>query len=205
LTPTVPLFESGTQVQYHDHQVFLLAKVLMRLAGEPELSLFKRRVALPIGMSQCDWGVSGELDKIALNNAAGTPTTPGIQTTACDMARFGLLYLNRGNWNGRQILPTTFVDEATSNQVPGVGASAFLHGRYGFYWWTNDIKPDGKRPWPSAPPKTYTSHGHSANFCCVIPEWNMVIVRMGTTAIPGGILGVEAKWDAFFARLADAL
>lgn len=208
LNPTAPLFEAGTQVQYHDHQVFLLGRILTRLAGESEKSVFKRRIADPIGMTQWDWGVSGKVDGIDLNNAAGTPTTPGIQTTARQMARFGLLYLNRGNWNGQQLLPASFVDEATRNQVPSVGSSAFLRGRYGFYWWTNDVMPSGKRPWPSAPPKTYTSHGHSANFCFVIPEWNMVVVRMGITPIregPGGIMKVEELWDGFFARLAEAV
>jgi CubicO group peptidase (beta-lactamase class C family) len=208
LAPTAPLFEPGTGVQYHDHQVFLLGRLLTRLAGRSEQSVFKHRIADPIGMTRWDWGISGKVDGTDLNNAAGTPTTPGLQTTARQMARFGLLYLNRGAWNGRQLLPASFVDEATRNQVPGVGASSFLHGRYGFYWWTNDVKPDGKRPWPSAPPRTYTSHGHSANFCCVIPEWNMVIVRMGTQPIASGVRGIaeiEAKWDAFFAKLAEGI
>lgn len=208
LEPREPLFESGTQVQYHDHQVFLLGCILTRLAGESEQSVFKRCVADPIGITGWDWGVSGKVEGIDLNNAAGTPTTPGIQTTARQMARLGLLYLNRGRWNDRQLLSTSFVDEATRNQVPAVGASTFLHGRYGFYWWTNDIQPDGKRPWPSSPPGTYMSHGRSANFCCVIPEWNMVVVRMGTHPVVAGGQGIretEARWDAFFARLAESL
>jgi len=208
LEPGQLLFEPGTQVQYHDHQVFLLARILTRLAGESEQSVFKRCIANPIGVIGWDWGISGRVEGIDLNNAAGTPTTPGIQTTALQMARLGLLYLNRGRWAGRQLLPASFVDEATGNQVPGVGASSFLHRRYGFYWWTNDIQPDGKRPWPSAPPGAYMSHGHSANFCCVIPEWDMVVVRMGTQPVAAGGQGIwetEARWDAFFARLAESL
>jgi len=185
-----------------------LGRILTRLAGESEQSVFKRCIADPIGMTGWDWGVSGKVEGIDLNNAAGTPTTPGIQTTALQMARLGLLYLNRGRWAGRQLLPASFVEEATHNQVPGIGASSFLHGRYGFYWWTNDIQPDGKRPWPSAPPGAYMSHGHSANFCCVIPEWNMVVVRMGTPPVAAGTPGTwetEAQWDAFFAKLAESL
>lgn len=205
LVPAEPMYEPGTRVQYQDHQVFILGRILTQLAGQSERDLFQRRVAEPIGMTRFDWGISGRVGGIDLNNAAGTPTTPGVQTTALDMARFGLLYLHRGNWNGRQILPASFVDEATRNQVPAAGASTFLHRRYGFYWWTNDVRPDGKRPWPSAPSGTYTSHGHNCNFCCVVPEWNMVIVRLGTEPVPGGVLGVEARWDAFFARLASAL
>lgn len=208
LNPTAPLFEAGTRVQYHDHQVLLLGSILTRLAGESLKAVFKRRIADPIGMAGWDWGVAGLIDGIELNNAPGNPARPGIETTARDMARFGQLYLNRGNWNGQQLLPSWFVDEASKNQVPGVGQSAFLHQRYGFYWWTNDVKPDGKRPWPSAPPKTYTSHGRSANFCFVIPEWNMVIVRMGTVPLTSGAVELarqDLMWDTFFAKLDQAI
>jgi len=205
LNPTAPLFEAGTRVQYHDHQVFVLGQILTRLAGEPMKAVFKRRIADPIGLTHWDWGVSGEVDGIELNNAAGTPSkVPGVRITARQMARYGHLYLHRGNWNGTQLLPQSFVEAAAKNQVPAVGASSFLHGRYGLYWWTNDVIPNGKRTWPAAPPKTYTAHGHSANFCFVIPEWNMVVVRMGTSPI-GRIPEGDGLWNAFFAKVADAL
>jgi CubicO group peptidase (beta-lactamase class C family) len=205
LHPTAPLFEAGTRVQYHDHQVFVLGAILARLVGEPMKAVFERRIAEPIGLTHWDWGVSGKVDGIDLNNAAGTPSkAPGVEITARQMARFGYLYLRCGDWNGRPLLPRSFVEEAGRNQVPGFGASRFLHGRYGLYWWTNDVMPNGKRPWPAAPPKTYTAHGHSANFCFVIPEWNMVVVRMGTSPI-GRIAEGEDMWNAFFARLADGI
>jgi CubicO group peptidase (beta-lactamase class C family) len=205
LKPTAPLFGPGAQVQYHDHQVFLLGAILTHLAGEPLQALFKRRIADPIGLTHWEWGVSGEVDGIELNNAAGTPShAPGIRITARQMARYGYLYLNRGAWNGKQLLPVSFVREATRNQVPGVGASSFLHGRYGLYWWTNDVRPDGTRPWPAAPPRTYTAHGHGCNYCFVVPEWDMVVVRMGTSPV-GTISEQDTMWNAFFAALAVAL
>jgi CubicO group peptidase (beta-lactamase class C family) len=208
LNPTKPLFDAGTKVQYNDHEVLLLGSILTRLAGESERALFKRRIADPIGMTRFDWGVSGKVNGIELNNAAGTPTTPGVQTTARQMARFGLLYLNRGYWNGKQLLPASFVDEAGRNQVAADGASKFLYHRYGLYWWTNGVRPDGRRPWPSAPPRTYTAHGHSCNFCYIIREWNMVVVRMGTVPLGTGVSALakqDVLWDTFFAKVAEAL
>jgi CubicO group peptidase (beta-lactamase class C family) len=205
LEPAEPLFEPGTQVQYHDHQVFVLGAILTRLAGEPLKTLFKRRIADPIGLTKWGWGVSGQVDGTELNNAAGTPSkAPGIEITARQMARYGLLYLHCGNWNGKQLLPASFVERAGKNQAPGVGASSFLHGRYGLYWWTNDMMPGGKRPWPAAPAGTYAAHGRGCNFCFVVPEWSMVVVRMGTSPI-GTIAGQDAMWNAFFALLADAM
>jgi CubicO group peptidase (beta-lactamase class C family) len=208
LNATEPLFEAGTQVQYHDHQVLLLGRILTRIAGEPLQAVFKRRIADPIGMKRWGWGVVGSVDGIALNNAPGNPAKPGIQTTARQMARLGYLYLNRGNWNGKELLPSSFVEEVTRNQAPAAGKSAFLHSRYGFYWWTNDVMPDGKRPWPAAPPGTYTSHGHSSNFCFVVPKWNMVVVRMGTIPLSSGAGGLryeDARRNTFFAKLGEAL
>lgn len=205
LKPLKPLFEPGTQVQYHDHQVQLLGKILTRIAGEPLKSVFARRIAAPIGWTRWDWGVIGEDNGIALNNAPGNPAKPGIQTTPRQMARYGYLYLNRGQWRGKQLLAESFVKEAGSNQAPGAGKSAFLHQRYGFYWWTNGVMPGGQRPWPDGPPGAYTAHGHGSNFCFVLPEWNMVVVRMGTRPIAGSVRQEDDLWNVFLARVGAAL
>jgi CubicO group peptidase (beta-lactamase class C family) len=218
LNPRQPLFEPGTTIQYNDHDVFLLGKILTLVAQEPLSAVFKRRIADPIGMTKWEWAVSGTVEGIDLNNPPGNPGgqgAGGVHTTAREMARFGLLFLNRGNWNGMQLLSASFIEKATTNQVPASYGyrNHDFRGRYGFYWWTNGVMPalsgaegaNGKRPWPSAPAKTYTSHGRSANFCFVIPEWNMVIVRMGTSPISKNIAKGEQLWNEFFSRLKQAL
>ena len=81
-----------------------------------------------------------------------------------------------------------------------------FRGRYGFYWWVNGSMSSGRRPWPAAPPRTYTAHGRGCNFCFVIPEWNMVVVRMGTVPISAGnIAQGDRLCDEFFRRLAGAI
>jgi CubicO group peptidase (beta-lactamase class C family) len=108
-----------------------------------------------------------------------------ILITAREMARFGHLFLNRGNWNGQQLIPTEWVQQATSVQVPATTPWAQpesdIDGRgcYGFNWWVNGTRADGKRAWPGAPEGTFAASGHNNNKCLVIPEWNMVIVRLG--------------------------
>jgi CubicO group peptidase (beta-lactamase class C family) len=211
LNPREPYFEAGAAVQYNDHDVFLLGKILTLLSGEPLQDIFQQRIAGPIGMTRWEWGVSGTVNGIALNNPPGNPggaAAGGVKTTARELARFGLLYLNRGNWNGRQLLSTSFVDQATTNQVP-TSAKYRNHdfrGRYGFYWWVNGTMASGNRPWPSAPPKTYTAHGRGCNFCFVIPEWSMVVVRLGTVPIStGNIAKGDRLCDGFFRRLAFAV
>jgi len=211
--PDVPEFQpAGTQVAYNDHDVHLLGRILAtRIARRPLNDLFRRTVAGPIGMSRWDWGICGTVDGMDHCNAAGTPALKGnggIRTTPTELARLGLLYLNRGNWDGKQVLPASFVDQATTSQVPATApgrSRTLLSGAYGFYWWTNGVMANGKRRWPDAPPRTYGAHGASTNFCIVVPEWKLVIARMGKAPIPGNYAQQDQVWSAFFARLAAAI
>lgn len=115
----------------------------------------------------------------------------------------GHLYLSRGRWKRKQLLSASFVGEATMTQVPAAlpGRSAsLLSGAYGFYWWTN-----GRRRWPAAPPGIYAARGAGTNLCFVVPEWNMVLVRMGNSDLPGTPAEQDQLWRTFFAKLVDAL
>ena len=201
LTPAAPLFPAGTAFRYHDPAVHLLGYILTRVAGEPLKALFRRRIADPIGMSRWDWVDLGLADNIVLSGPSGIYGL-GVLTTPQELARFGYLFLNRGNWNGKQLISASWVDQATSTQVPASLPPSPGTGSYGFFWWTNGASAGGKRPWPSAPARTFAARGASGNFCFVIPEWNMVIVRMSTAWGPDN---VNQVWDTFFARLAQAL
>ncbi|HIE29989.1 TPA: class C beta-lactamase-related serine hydrolase [Candidatus Poribacteria bacterium] len=205
LTPAAPLFAPGTAFKYHDPAIHLLGYIMTHIAGEPLEALFKRRIADPIGMTNWEWKDLGVVDGILLNSPSGI-YNGGIHITARELARFGHLFLNRGNWNGAQLISASWVNQATTNQVPvSVDAPSYDgRGRYGFFWWTNGIKPNGKRPWPSAPPNTFAARGGSTNWCFVIPEWNMVVVRL--EALPRlSLSGIEQIWDTFFGLVADAL
>jgi CubicO group peptidase (beta-lactamase class C family) len=181
-----PLFKPpGSRYAYWDSAMNQFANVLTRIAGEPIETLFKRRIADPIGMdrSKWDWGDFGQIDGIVINGGAGN-NNKHIFISSRQLARFGLLFLNRGRWKGKQLISASWVDMATKPQVP---ASTHLEplsgadgrGVYGFNWWTNGIGPDGKRKWPGAPADTYSASGYNNNDMFIIPEWNMVIVRLG--------------------------
>ena len=207
LIPEKPESPPGTTYRYNDHGVHLLGYILTKLAGEPVKDLFKRRVADPIGMANWDWGVCGEVDGIKLNNVSGVHGE-GIRTTARDLARLGRLFLNRGRWNNDQLIDESFINQATTNQVPVnyEYKNLDLRGRYGLFWWTNGVKADGTRAWSSAPANAYTAHGNNCNFCFVIPEWNMVVVRMGTSPIIRKSYNeTELMWNTFFEKLSSAL
>ncbi|OHB80168.1 MAG: hypothetical protein A2Z25_02270 [Planctomycetes bacterium RBG_16_55_9] len=104
--------------------------------------------------------------------------------------------------------------EATRNQVPVATPGRSRKGwsgAYGFYWYTNGVRADGKRRWPAAPAGAYAAQGGGGNTLFVIPEWNMVVVRLGlgvsdpSLPTPSGRGDSEQARNAFFAKLADAL
>jgi len=181
-----PLFTpAGSRYAYWDSAMNQFGNVLTRIAGEPIEELFRQRIADPIQMnrSKWDWGDFGKVDGIVVNGGSGN-SNKHIFISARELARFGHLFLNGGKWNGKQLISASWVSEATKNQVPasmplGRNSGADGRGVYGYNWWTNGIKADGKRKWPGAPAGTYSASGYNNNDMFIIPEWKMVIVRLG--------------------------
>lgn len=182
---STPLFAPGTRYAYWDSAMNQFGNVLTRIAAEPMEELFKRRIADPIGMDpdEWDWGDFGSIDGITVNGGSGNSNNH-VFISARQMARFGLLFLNHGNWAGRQLISRRWVALATRPHVPASlplwpDSGADGRGVYGFNWWANGTKPDGKHKWPGAPAGTYAACGYNNNDMFVIPAWNMVIVRLG--------------------------
>jgi len=180
------LFPAGSSYAYWDSAMNQFAHTLTRIANEPLDQLFKRRIADPIGMDpqSWHWGDFGERDGLKINGGAGNNNNH-IFVTAREAARLGLLILNQGNWNGKQLISSDWIREATAMHVrtsmnwahPESGIDG--RGYYGYNWWRNGIGADGSRKWPGAPPSTFAASGYNNNDLFVIPKWNMVIVRLG--------------------------
>lgn len=199
--PGQPLFAPGQAYAYWDEAMIMNGRVLTRIAGESMHDYMRRKIFAPIGMGETNWWSEGK--------ATGVPICiggTGLKLSARDLARYGHLFLNRGNWDGVQLLPAEWVDEATQNQVDvflPVGetdrANVRGPGAYGYNWWTNG----GENRMPDAPPGTYYASGLNHNLLFVIPEWNMVVVRMGVDGNPP--MGKPQAWNHFFRRLAAAV
>jgi len=204
-----PLFVPGEKYAYWDSAMNQFANVLTRIAHEPIEDLFKRRIADPIGMNteKWDWGDFGQVDGIIVNGGSGNHNRH-MFICARELARFGHLFLNRGNWNGKQLISQRWIRAATSPHVPastplGHESSADGRGVYGFNWWTNGIKADGRRKWPGAPPGTFAASGYNNNDLFVVPEWNMVIVRLGLDERQFKI--TDAIYGTFLQKVGQAL
>jgi CubicO group peptidase (beta-lactamase class C family) len=203
--PRPPFFAPGTKYQYWDEATQQYGFVLTEIAGEPLPDLLQRRILGPIGIQEVAW------------QADGTKKVPnwtgGIEITASDLARFGHLFLNRGCWNGRQLISAEWVDAATSVQVPPSIPDALPtsnrkgSGVYGYHWWPNGTRPDGTRLWPDAPNGTYGRSGHNNNHVFVLPAWNMVIARLGLVGRTncGGFPIPNATYNEFFKRVDAAI
>jgi len=167
-----------------------------------------------IGIGEWDWDTEGELDGMPIRFGGGN-----VVVSARQLARFGWLFLNRGQWNGRQLISEDWVREATTTQVsstmPQYGATRTLHldatdshfsvegaGVYGYNWYTNGIKANGARNLPDAPVSLYYRTGYNHNMLFVIPEWNMVIVRLGIDGNPKNRLGI---WNRVIGMIGASL
>jgi len=205
--PAPPIFPPGTKFRYWDDAMSQFGQVLTKAAGQPLDQLFKSRIADPIGMTRWRWTSNDTPSGRVLS------WTGGLRTSSRELARFGQLFLSRGSWDGRQLVSASWIEQATSVQVPATIPNDVLPrsrgaGVYGFNWWVNGVKPDGQRLWPGAPPRTYYANGLHNNVCIVVPEWRMVIARTnggrqdGSANTPANVNDI---WSGFFSRLAEAI
>lgn len=123
------------------------------------------------GMKLADYANQKIFDKIGITSASW-PEVQGVNTggyrlemTPRDMARFGYLYLNNGNWNGEQIVPEDWVKTSTSEIIP----TGFKGGEhYGYYFWISKTK-DGY--------KEISAMGDKGQYIIMVPELNLLIVQ----------------------------
>lgn len=92
--------------------------------------------------------------------------------TPRDWAKFGLLYLHRGNWNGTQIFDETWVDYITT-------PTETSDGQYGGHFWLN-----AGGVYPDAPKDLFSANGYQGQRVFIIPSKDLVIVRMGLSEEP---------------------
>ena len=109
----------------------------------------------------------------------------GVLADVKAMARFGYLFLRRGNWNGQQILTPDFIDLVRQPHPLVVGLPVYQPQvindtnsarHYGVLWWTNA---DSRLP--DVPTDTFFSSGKYESFIVVIPSLDIVVVRAGNT------------------------
>jgi len=207
LTPyeiDTPLFAPGTEYAYWDEAQMMFGRLLTMHAGKTLKETFDENIGKHIGIGEYKWNPEQEVNGIEINNGC-----TNVMINAEQLARFGHFYLNKGNWNGKQLLSKDWVQKATRNQVftnkvaDTDRNNVDGRGCYGYNWWVNGMMPTGKYHMPDAPKSLYYASGLHNNMCFVIPEWNMVFVRRGEDGNPKK--GKPFVYNEFFKRMALAM
>jgi CubicO group peptidase (beta-lactamase class C family) len=199
-----PLFEPGTEYAYWDEAQMMFGRLLTLHAGTTLKSVFDENIGKPIGMGEYEWGMEQEVHGIEINNGC-----TGVMINAEQLARFGHLYLNKGNWDDRQLLSEDWIAKATQNQVftdkvaDTDRDNVDGRGCYGYNWWVNGKMPSGEYHMSDAPKSLYYASGLHNNMCFIIPEWNMVFVRRGEDGNPAK--GKPFVYNEFFRLMGLAM
>ncbi|SEG10137.1 serine hydrolase domain-containing protein [Algoriphagus boritolerans] len=156
----------GTKWSYHNATYTMLVQVLVNASGMDFQTYFKEKLGNKIGMK-------GFWQKSGLNTV--------FYSDARSFARFGLLLLGKGKWDGNQIWSGDYFDEMTEssqNSNPSYGYLTWLNGKSSY------LLPELKSPIsgsliPQAPADMYQAMGKNGQILMVIPSQNLVIIRMG--------------------------
>jgi CubicO group peptidase (beta-lactamase class C family) len=165
----------GTFWYYNNWDFNALGAIYERAAGTSIFQSFDMEIARAIAMQ--DYQPS---DGEYVRGAASVFPAYPINMSTRDLARFALLYLHKGWWQGRPVVPLHWVEESTkSYSQSGYGPG------YGFLWWVGSIN-DGNAPSVKLPPGTFFAWGNGGQYAFVIPAFDLVIVLRAARFSEGG-------------------
>jgi CubicO group peptidase (beta-lactamase class C family) len=150
----------GTHFQYNTPATYMLSAIIQKVTGQTVRDYLKPRLFEPLGISDPVWEESPE--GISLGGY-------GLFVRTEDIAKFGQLYLQQGQWQGKQLLPAEWIAEATSKQVSnGSDPSKDWEQGYGYQFWR-------------CRHGAYRGDGKDGQFCIVLPELDAVIAITANT------------------------
>jgi len=147
--------KAGEQFNYCTLNTHVISGILTRASGIGLLDLGNKYLFEPLGIKNVyclkdEQGYYFGGDKLWL--------------TPRDMAKFGYLFLNKGKWEDKQIIPEEWVIESTTNKFRNFNESGYAG--YGYGWWLNEQA-------------CYCARGFGGQIISVYPQWNMVVVFTG--------------------------
>ena len=173
--------EPGSLFRYSTSATFMVSAIIQETTGETVMDFLQPRFFEPLGITGME----------SLTSPQGYSTGGyGKSGTTEDIAKLGLFYLQKGEWDGIQILPASWIELATSKQIenasdhenPNNATNDWAQG-YGFQFWQTTHN-------------AYRGDGAYGQFSIVIPEFNMVIAITGGSPDMQGMLNVI--WDKLY-------
>ena len=153
----------GEEWTYNGGLTHVMAAVLERATKQSIEEYARIKLFDPLGIDTVQW----------IGDLAGMPAAAsGLRLRPRDLAKFGSLFLHGGQWNGKQIIPATWVESSTRRQFrfrPRAGADSTGQFGYGHFWWYNCY------PTPAGLIEARTAVGNGQQRIFVMPGLDMVV------------------------------
>lgn len=168
----------GTHFAYNTAATYMLSAIVQKVTGQSLLDYLKPRLFDPLGIENPKWDVSPQ--GISIGGY-------GLFIRTEDIAKFGQLYVQKGQWHGKQLVPAAWVEQATSKQVSnGSNPNSDWDQGYGFQFWR-------------CRHGVYRGDGKAGQFCIVLPEQDAVIAITANTG------DMQAELNIVWSKLLPAL
>lgn len=147
----------GQRWNYNGGATAVVAKLISRGTGRPLLEFATEYLFGPLGITDLEWAI----DRMGDPSAAS-----GLRLRPRDVAKIGQLVLQRGRWGEQQLVPATWIEEATATHAQT--ADPFL--RYGYQWWLGGSNfGDTQTPWVAA-------FGKGGQRLFILPDLDLVVI-----------------------------
>ena len=149
----------GHGFEYNTGGFFVLGQVLKQAVGTSADRYSERVLLEPLGIEEHAWA-RNERDKVCAGGSYG-----GLRLKSRDLARVGVMVLDDGRWQGRQVVPAEWLEESTTRRAgldPYVG--------YGYGWWVYDLPGFGRRV------RFTAGMGYGGQALLVFPDHDAVVV-----------------------------
>ena len=171
-------YKPGTHFLYNTMGSYVLSSIVSKVTGQTSLDYLKPRLFEPLGIESPRWDTSAE------GNSLGGY---GLFLRTEDIAKFGQLYLQKGKWKGKQLVPQEWVGQATSKQISNDAES---HSKIGPDW----VEGYGFQFWRCRH-NAYRADGAGGQFIVVMPDQDAVV------AITAESDNMQAELDALWDHL----
>ncbi len=172
-------YKPGTHFFYNSGATFILSHIITKFTGLKLIEYLEPRILQPLGIENAEW--ESHPDGIDFGGW-------GLSIKTEDIALFGQLYLQKGRWNGQQLIPEAWVQQASSFQADNAPDENpdWAQG-YGFQFWL------------CSPPGVYRGDGAFGQYCIIMPEQDAVI------AITGGLQNMQSVLTKIWKHILPAM
>lgn len=171
-------FKPGTHFLYNTSATYMQSAIVQQATGATVLEYLRPRLFEPLGIEDPTWELSPQ----------GISTGGfGLSIRTEDIAKFGQLYLQKGRWNGQQLVPAEWIEAATARQTSnGSNPASDWDQGYGYQFWR-------------CRHGAYRGDGAFGQFCLVLPEHDAVV------AITSGVRNMQGILNLVWDKLLPAL